>query len=238
MGGSDQWGNITSGTEFIRRNVDGGKAYAVTTPLLTKSDGTKFGKSSEGNIWLDPKLTSPYKFYQYWLKSDDRDLPKFMRYFSFKTKEEILALEETYKEDSQTLKKLFAEEITKQVHGDFAFKSAQMVSELVFNKKLNEETLQQMSGEDLEAISHEIPSKALAKSLLDDGSSVVDLLVGNAEIFESNSALRRAVKGNALALNKVKVQDFEKSIGKSDLLQNQYLLIENGKKEKYLIVFK
>jgi len=237
MGGSDQWGNITSGTEFIRRNIEDGKAYAVTTPLLTKSDGSKFGKSSDGNIWLDPTLTSPYKFYQYWLKSDDRDLPKFMRYFSFKTKEEILQLEEDFKEDLQSLKKLFAEEITKQVHGDLSFKSAQMVSELIFNKKLNAETLKQMSAEDLLAISYEIPSKTLSNSLLASSPSIVDLLVESVGIYESNSALRRAIKGNALSVNKVKVQDYEMNISNANLLQNQYLLVENGKKEKHLIVF-
>jgi len=132
MGGSDQWGNITSGTEFIRRNTDG-KAYAATTPLLTKSDGKKFGKSEEGNIWMAPEMTSPYKFYQFWINADDADIPKFTRYFTLHTKEEIESREETYADDKRKLKQMLAEELTRRVHSDEAYESVMQVSEILTN---------------------------------------------------------------------------------------------------------
>ena len=140
MVGSDQWGNITSGTEFIRRNLSE-KAYAVTTPLLTKADGSKFGKSEEGNIWLDPNLTSPYRFYQFWINADDRDLPKFIRYFSLKSREEIEALESELAENPQELKRILAEELTVRVHSQEDYESVLKVTQLLFNKKASKDQL-------------------------------------------------------------------------------------------------
>ncbi len=151
MGGSDQWGNITSGTEFIRRNIDG-KAYAVTTPLLTKADGTKFGKSEQGNIWLDPKLTSAYKFYQFWLNADDADLPKYLRYFTLKSKEEAEALEVKYAEDPRGLKAILAEELTRRVHSDEDFESVLAVTNILFSKDANAASLKTMTAEQLNMI--------------------------------------------------------------------------------------
>ena len=143
MGGSDQWGNITSGTEFIRRNTNG-KAFAITTPLLTKADGKKFGKSEHGNIWLDPEMTSPYQFYQFWINADDADVSTFFRYFSLRSREEIESLEAQHANNPRELKRLLAEEITIRVHSREACDSAKDVSEILFNKKANPETLKNM----------------------------------------------------------------------------------------------
>jgi tyrosyl-tRNA synthetase len=234
MGGSDQWGNITSGTEFIRRNVQG-KAYAVTTPLLTKSDGKKFGKSEEGNIWLDAKMTSPYKFYQFWINSDDADIPKFMRYFSFKSQDEIESLENEYAEDPRMLKKILAEEITKRVHSEDAYKSVLNVSEILFNKKATKEQLMSMSTDDLEAVSQEIPSFKIDSGLLSGGLSIIDLIAEHTTITQSKGDARRAIKSNALSLNKDKVTDHELQVSANDLLEGKFLMVENGKKNKFII---
>ncbi|HHJ50672.1 MAG TPA: tyrosine--tRNA ligase, partial [Phaeodactylibacter sp.] len=145
MGGSDQWGNITAGTEFIRKKTGGkGEAYALTAPLLTKADGKKFGKSEKGNIWLDPALTSPYQFFQFWINADDRDLPKYLRYFSLKSREEIEALEQEHRDNPRAIKAVLAEELTSRIHGEEAFRAAQSVSALLFNHRLKREELLQM----------------------------------------------------------------------------------------------
>ena len=231
IGGSDQWGNITSGTEFIRRNIDG-KAYAVTTPLLTKADGSKFGKSAEGNIWMDASMTSPYKFYQFWINADDADLPKYFRYFSFSTKEEIESMESQHADDPRQLKKILAEELTRRVHSDAAFQSVMNVSEILFEKNT---ALESMPESDLEAVMHEIPSFKVEKSNMEAGIDLPKLLTEETNILTSNGEVRRAVKNNAIAVNKSKVQDFNLKISGSDLLHGRFLMIENGKKNKFLI---
>lgn len=233
MGGSDQWGNITSGTEFIRRNIPNGKAYAITTPLLTKSDGRKFGKSEEGNIWLDPKLTSPYKFYQFWINADDADLPTFYRYFSFKSKEEIESLEATL--NPVELKRELAREITIRVHSEEAYAAVQDVSRILFNKKATADHLHSLSAEAFETISQEIPSYTLSRSLVSQGISIVDLVTEHTMICSSKGEARRAIKNNAIAVNKIKISDHEAQIGLEDLMKENYIMIENGKKNKYLI---
>ena len=235
MGGSDQWGNITSGTEFIRRNVDGGKAYAMTTPLLTKADGSKFGKSEGGNIWLDPKMTSPYKFFQFWINADDADLNKYFRYFSFKSKEEIESLESEHQGNPNQLKRILAEELTKRVHSDADYMSAMNVSEIVFNHKANEETLRSMSEGELKMISDEIPSHTMNPDKVKDGM-LLDELLTESGILSSKGEVRRAVKGNAISLNKVKVTTHDRVIKSTDLLQGKYLFIENGKKKKHMFI--
>lgn len=234
MGGSDQWGNITSGTEFIRRNL-GKKAHAITTPLLTKADGSKFGKSSEGNIWLDPTLTSPYKFYQFWINAADDDLGKFLRYFSFKNKDEIEDLEASYSEDLQGLKKILAEEITMRIHGRDQYKAVMTVSELLFNKKADESFLISVSINEWRAIADEIPTHELSKDDLALGVGVIDLIADLAPIVSSKGDARRAIQGNALSINKRKIRDIAQSIDSSWLLHNEFLMIENGKKNKFLI---
>ncbi len=158
MGGSDQWGNITSGIEFVRRNTEEGKAYGITTPLLTKADGSKFGKSEAGNIWLDPELTSPYQFYQFWIRADDRDISKFLRYFSLKGRGEIEALEASIEDSPNEVKRALAEEMTIRIHDKASYKSALEVSQMIFNNKLKSEDLHQFSSDALAMISSEVTS--------------------------------------------------------------------------------
>jgi len=235
MGGSDQWGNITTGTEFIRRNIPGAKAYAVTTPLLTKSDGKKFGKSEEGNIWLDPKLTSPYKFYQFFINVDDAIMPTMTRYFSLRSKEEIEALEEEYKDNVQQYKKVVAEELTRRIHSDEAFESVMNVSEMLFNKKANAGMLKKLTKSELETISGEITSYKVPRNSIDKGIDIIELISGSTNIVGSKSEARRAIKGNAISLNKNKINDFNYVVDKSHLLHDKFLMIENGKKNKFIV---
>ncbi len=237
MGGSDQYGNITAGIEMSRK-LNGAKVFAVTTPLLTKADGTKFGKSEGGNIWLDPKLTSPYKFYQFWLNSNDADLPTFFRYFSLRKKEEILELEATYKDDPQSLKRILAEELTIRVHSQEDYDAVLRVTQILFNKKASKEQLMSLKATDLALVSQEIPSFELAQSDLEDGLNIVSLLATKTSILGSNSEVRKAIKNNAISVNKEKISNHETSLSSSQLLHNQYIMIENGKKNKFMIVFK
>jgi tyrosyl-tRNA synthetase len=235
MGGSDQWGNITSGTEFIRRNL-GAKAYAATTPLLTKADGTKFGKSTEGNIWLDPNMTSPYKFYQFWINADDADIPKFMRYFTLKSKEEVEALEQEYADNPRERKRLLAEELTIRIHSQAVYESVLRVSDLLFGKSASQESLLALSADELATVAQEIPGYTIAKAALANGLNVVDLLAEQAPIVASKSEARRAIQGNAISINKDKISSPDATIHQAALLHGKYLMIENGKKNKYLLV--
>ncbi len=232
MGGSDQWGNITSGTEFIRRNLDDAKPYAVTSKLLTKSDGKKFGKSEKGNIWLDPEKTSPYEFYQFWLKASNDDLPTYLKYFSFKSREEIESLIQQAKEDPQSVTSILAEELTTRVHSAEAFEAAKNVSQVIFNKKLDNASLREMNTATLEMVSQEISSFRVGGS----ENSLDKLLSQECSIFSSVSEFRRAIKGNALAINKIKITDHEATIQPSDYIHGKYLMVENGKKNKYLLI--
>lgn len=235
MGGSDQWGNITSGTEFIRRNTDG-KAYAATTPLLTKSDGKKFGKSEEGNIWMDAEMTSPYKFYQFWINADDADIPKFTRYFTLHTKEEIESREKEHAENPRMLKQLLAEELTRRVHGDESYKAVTQVSEILFNKNASNEYLKTLSPAAFQTIGGEIESIAISEKELKSGIPIIDLLSDNTNILASKGEVKRAIKNNAISINKDKIQSEDYQLSESDLIQGQYVMVENGKKNKYLLV--
>lgn len=234
MGGSDQWGNITSGTEFIRRNLSQ-KAYAVTTPLLTKADGKKFGKSEKGNIWIDPNMTSPYKFYQFWLRSDNADIPKFTRYFTLKSKEEIEAQEAEFADNPMELSRLLAEELTKRVHSEEAYQSAMRVSELIFNKKANKEMLLGMEESELIMVADEIPRFQMPKDVIASGVNIVDLLAEHTQIVNSKGDARRAIKGNAIAVNKDKISNHEEVIPADALLHGRFLMVENGKKNKFIV---
>lgn len=234
MGGSDQWGNITSGTEFIRRNLSA-KAYAVTTPLLTKSDGKKFGKSEEGNVWLDASKTSPYKFYQFWINADDRDIKKFTRYFTLKSHEEIEAREIELAENPREAKRLLAEELTIRVHGQEAFEAAQNVSNLLF-KKADKATLLAMDQESLEIVSQEITSFTINREAFENGLNILKLLTDHTGIVASNGDARRSIKGNSISVNKDKISSHETNISADSLLHGKYLMVENGKKNKYVII--
>lgn len=234
MGGSDQWGNITSGTEFIRRNL-GAKAYAVTTPLLTKSDGKKFGKSEEGNIWLDAKMTSPYKFYQFWINADDADIAKFTRYFSFKSKEEVEAMEKELEGNEREQKRILAEELTVRIHGQAAYESVLKVTQLLFGKKASKEDLQKMTKAELEMVAGEIPSYQIQATDLESELNIVEFLVEKTSILASNGDVRRAIKNNAIAINKEKIASHEATVTKDSLLVSKYIMVENGKKNKFIV---
>lgn len=233
MGGSDQWGNITAGAEFIRKNL-GGKAYALTTPLLTKSDGTKFGKSEAGNIWLDPKMTSPYKFYQFWINCDDADLPKFMRFFSLKPIEDIEQSEITHVGNPRELKRILAEEITVRVHSQEDFENVLKVSDILFGKA-DAETLKSMSPEQLETIAGEIPTAKIVLTELKNGVNICELLSDKTQILSSRGEARRAVLNNAVSVNKIKIVDANTIINSENLLHGKYIMVENGKKNKHFL---
>ncbi len=236
MGGSDQWGNITSGTEFIRRHLEDGKAFAVTTPLLTKADGKKFGKSEEGNIWLDPNRTSAYKFYQFWINADDADISKYLRYFTLKSKQEVIDMEDTHKENPRMLKQLLAEELTARVHSPEDLASVQKVTELLFGKTYDSpEALQQFSPAQLEMVKGEITYKEIPSSLLGENISVIDLISEHTGIVASKSEARKAIQNKAVSINKQKIEVIEHTISANNLLHGQYLMVENGKKNKFLV---
>lgn len=235
MGGSDQWGNITTGTELIRR-IDNGKAFAFTCPLITKADGTKFGKSEGGNIWLDPKKTSPYKFYQYWLNTSDEDAEKYIKIFTFLSNETIEALVTEHKNAPhlRTLQKKLAEEITVMVHSQEAYEKAVEASQVLFSNdaaglmSLDEETfLELFEG---------VPQKELSKSVLDEPQDIVEFLVTHAGFMPSNAEARRAFKENSLSLNRVKVDENYK-VSSSDFINNQFILLQRGKKNYFVVRF-
>ncbi|HMQ08786.1 MAG TPA: tyrosine--tRNA ligase [Saprospiraceae bacterium] len=234
MGGSDQWGNITSGTEFIRRNLSS-KAFAVTTNLLTKSDGKKFGKSEKGNIWLDPEMTTPYQFYQFWINTDDADLPAFFRIFSLKSKEEIISIEAAYNGQPNFLKQKLADELTARVHSQESLEAARSVSELLFGKLADKNTLLNMSEGALQLVSNEIPSINIPPEKLVKGINIIDLLTEHTNILSSKGEARKALMNNAISINKEKITEFEHIIKSDSLLHHRYIMVENGKKNKYII---
>ncbi|NUQ24128.1 MAG: tyrosine--tRNA ligase [Saprospiraceae bacterium] len=235
MGGSDQWGNITAGTEFIRRNLEA-KAFALTAPLLTKADGSKFGKSEAGNIWLDPEMTSPYKFYQFWINCADADLSRFFRTFTLRSREEVEALESQHADNPRELKRLLAEELTKRVHSEEDYASVLKVSELLFGGKADKDALSALSTAELDTVAQEIPPFQIPASLLANGVNIVDLLAEHTTITPSKSEARKAIQNNAISVNKEKITSHETAIGPEALLHGKFILLENGKKNKYLLL--
>jgi tyrosyl-tRNA synthetase len=233
MGGSDQYGNITAGVELARK-IDNAKVYACTTPLLTKADGTKFGKSESGNLWLDPALTSPYRFYQFWINADDRDLPKYLRYFSLKSREEIENLEAA--ETPQNLKRIFAEEMTVRLHGQAEFEAVLGVSRLLFDPKAGPETLAALDARTLKGVSEEIDSKKISLPVLQNRVNILDFLSEHTGILESRSEAKKAIQNNAVSINKKKISALDAIVGAEDLLHGRFVMVENGKKNKYMIV--
>ncbi len=235
MGGSDQWGNITSGTEFIRRNIEGGKAYAITTPLLTKSDGKKFGKSEEGNIWLDAKITSPYKFYQFWLRPSDDDIVKFYKFFSLEDRKVMEGRIEEAKGNPNSLKKALARELTVRIHSEEDYLAVEEVSELLFDKNATRETLRAIPVNSFRIISQEIPFFSISGNEISKGINIIELLATKTNITASKGDARRAIKGNSITVNKDKILSHESIIDREDLLHGRYMMIENGKKNKILV---
>ncbi|MBK8749434.1 MAG: tyrosine--tRNA ligase [Saprospiraceae bacterium] len=234
MGGSDQWGNITAGTEFIRRNV-GGKAYAATTPLLTKADGQKFGKSETGNIWLDPEMTNAYQFYQFWLNSNDADVPKLLRYFSYKTKEEIEALDQLLQTDPNEVKRTLAEELTARVHSAEDMDSVKKVSSLLFGKGFDETAVKSLDISTINLLKGELQVVQLPMEKWNSGSLIVDILTEDAKIFASKGDAKRAIHGNALQINRVRISELSSVTSSDQIFANKYVFVENGKKQKVLV---
>ncbi|NEV94748.1 tyrosine--tRNA ligase [Psychroflexus sp. YR1-1] len=236
MGGSDQWGNITTGTELIRR-IDQGKGFALTCPLITKADGTKFGKTATGNIWLDPEKTSPYKFYQYWINTSDEDAEKFIKIFTFLSKDEIESLVKSHKEQPhlRTLQIKLAEEITEAVHSKEALEKAKEASQVLFGKS-TEEDLAKLDEATFLDVFEGVPLKELSKDLLKNEFDMIAALSAETDFLNSNGEARRALKENSIAVNKTKV-GLDYVLTESDLINGKYVVINKGKKNTYLIKF-
>jgi len=236
MGGSDQWGNIVTGTELIRRKT-GGSAYALTSPLITKSDGGKFGKTESGNVWLDPKKTSPYQFYQFWFNISDEDAEKYIRIFTLLPKEEIMALLEDHKSAPhlRILQKKLAEEVTSLTHGKKELDIAIEASSILFGKATTE-TLKKIPEKTFLSVFEGVPRFEVKKTLFEKGIDLAFLLTEATDIFPSKGELRRLISGGGLGLNKFKINDPDQKIDATNLLNNQYILIQKGKKNYFLIV--
>jgi tyrosyl-tRNA synthetase len=234
MGGSDQWGNITTGTELIRRKLQG-EAYAITAPLLMRSDGKKFGKSEGGNVWLDKNQTSPYKFYQYWLNVSDSDAVRFLKIFTLLSREEIDSLEQQHEKDPgfRIMQKTLAENITRTVHSEEDLQTALSASEILFGKSTQEDLLKLSESSFLEVFEG-VPQGTIAKDTLTQGSGIVEVLTG-CGFLPSNSEARRALQENSISVNKSKT-DASKMITPEDLLNGKYLLLQRGKKNYFVVV--
>ena len=238
MGGSDQWGNITTGTELIRRKV-GGEAYALTCPLITKADGGKFGKTESGNVWLDAKYTSPYKFYQFWLNVSDDDAAKYIRIFTSLEKEEIdsLIAEHSAAPHLRTLQKRLAKEVTIMVHSEEDYNAAVDASNILFGNATSD-ALKKLDEDTLLAVFEGVPQFEVSKDLLSQGIKAVDLFTESAAVFPSKGEMRKLVQGGGVSLNKEKLAAFDEVINTENLLDSKYLLVQKGKKNYYLIIAK
>jgi len=234
MGGSDQWGNITTGTELIRR-IAGGKGFAITCPLITKSDGSKFGKSEGGNIWLDANRTSPYKFYQYWLNSSDEDAEKYIKIFTFLNEEDINALISEHKEAPhlRVLQKRLAEEITIMVHSKDDLNNAIIASNILFGKSTSED-LKALDEKTFLDVFDGVPQTQIAKSEIENGLDIIAALAEKGGFLKSNGEARRALKENSISVNKEKVA-VDYSITSKDLINNKFVLLQRGKKNYFVL---
>ena len=236
MGGSDQWGNITTGTELIRR-IEGGEAFALTCPLIKKADGTKFGKTESGNVWLDPKLTSPYKFYQFWLNTSDEDAQRYIKIFTLLSKEEISGLIATHGEAPhlRMLQKKLAEEVTVMVHSREQYDMAVEASQILFGQG-TAELLRKLDRDTFLSVFEGVPQYTISETELNAGIKVVDLLAEKAMVFPSKGELRRTVQANGLSINKEKISDAELIINSDFLIGGKYVLVQKGKKSYFLLV--
>ncbi|TNE55939.1 MAG: tyrosine--tRNA ligase [Bacteroidetes bacterium] len=235
LGGSDQWGNIVTGTELIRRK-SGNEAFAVTTPLIKKADGTKFGKTEGGNVWLDAEKTSPYQFYQYWINASDEDAANYIRIFTLKEKTEIEALEKEHAEAPhlRVLQKALAEDITIRVHGEEALKAAVAASNILFGKSTSDD-IKALSERDFLSVFQGVPQAQLSRSEIESGLSIVDAFVSRSSFLKSNGEARRELKANAISVNKEKV-DGEYQLEVKDLINDRYILLSKGKKNNYILI--
>lgn len=234
MGGSDQWGNITTGTELIRRKVQG-KAFAITCPLVTKADGTKFGKTEGGNVWLDAERTSPYKFYQYWLNASDEDAEKYVKIFTFLDKTTVEKLIEEHKTvpHLRALQRTVAEEVTKMVHSEEALENAVKASEILFGRSTADD-LKSIDEKTFLDVFEGVPQATVTKQDIENGLDIIAALNEKSGFFSSNGEVRRALKENAISVNKEKITE-SYTITTNDLINNNYVLLQRGKKNYYLL---
>lgn len=233
MGGSDQWGNIVTGTELIRR-MSGGEAFALTAPLITKADGGKFGKTESGNVWLDKNKTSPYKFYQFWLNVSDEDAKKYIRIFTLLTREEIegLAKEHEAAPHNRMLQKAMAKDITTRVHSEEDYRSAEEASQILFGKS-TAEALKRLPEDTLLSVFEGVPQVEVLKTEVESGIPLMDFLVSKTKFLPSNSEARRALKENSISINQEKADDSH-IITQKDLINGRYILLQRGKKNYFL----
>ena len=238
MGGSDQWGNITTGAELIRRTL-GAEAYALTCPLITKADGGKFGKTESGNVWLDARYTSPYKFYQFWLNVSDDDAARYIKIFTMLRREEVESLIAAHAEAPhlRLLQKRLAEEVTVMVHSRDEYDKAVEASGILFGNSTSE-ALRRLDEDTLLAVFEGVPTFEVPMSLFDAGVKAIDLLVENAAVFPSKGEMRKLTQGGGVSVNKEKLAAPDQTLGKADLLDGKYLIVQRGKKNYYLIVAK
>jgi tyrosyl-tRNA synthetase len=236
MGGSDQWGNITTGTELIRRKT-GGEAFALTCPLIKKADGTKFGKTESGNVWLDPKLTSPYKFFQFWLNTSDEDAERYIKIFTLLTQEEVyeLSLKHAEAPHLRLLQRRLAEEVTVMVHSQEDYDLAVEASQILFGQG-TAELLNKLDEETFLSVFEGVPQFKIPAIDIKAGIKVVDLLAEKAMVFPSKGELRRTIQGNGLSINKSKVTDVELTINNDFLIGGKYILVQKGKKNYFLLM--
>ena len=236
MGGSDQWGNITTGTELIRRKA-GGEAFALTIPLITKADGGKFGKTEHGNVWLDPERTSPYEFYQFWLNTSDDDAERYIKIFTLLSKDEIDSLVVEHREAPHVrlLQKKLAEEITTMVHSKEDYEMAVEASQILFGKGTAEQ-LKKLNESTFLAVFEGVPQFSVAKEEIEKGVNIIDLLAEKTDVFPSKGELRRTISGNGLSINKDKVNNPELIIDSTFLIDQKYILAQKGKKNYYLLI--
>lgn len=236
MGGSDQWGNITTGTELIRRK-SGGEAFALTCPLITKADGKKFGKTETGNVWLDPERTSPYAFYQFWLNTSDADAEKYIKIFTLLSKEEVekLVSEHTEAPHMRVLQKTLAKEVTCMVHSEADYDAAVEASQILFGKG-TEETLRKLDEQTFLSVFEGVPQFKVAKADVAAGVNVIDLLTEKASVFPSKGDLRRTIKGGGASINKSKITDAELVVNGDCLIGEKYILVQKGKKNYFLLI--
>ncbi|MEW6134113.1 MAG: tyrosine--tRNA ligase [Bacteroidales bacterium] len=235
MGGSDQWGNIVTGTELIRRK-DGGEAYALTTPLLKKADGSKFGKTASGALWLDPQKTTPYAFYQYWINTADEDAANFIRIFTTLEKEEIDGLIEEHNKAPhlRVLQKALAKDITIRVHSEADYQAAVEASEILFGRGTTE-MLGHLDENTLLSVFEGVPQFHVARTALDEGIPAVDFLAVTTAVFPSKGEARRMMKDGGVSINKLRISE-ETIINTSHLLQGKYILVQKGKKNYFLVI--
>ena len=236
MGGSDQWGNIVTGTELIRKKGSG-EAFALTAPLITKADGSKFGKSEGGNVWLDPEQTTPYKFYQYWLNASDEDAAKYIRIFTLLDKETIENLESEHAENpgARKLQRALAEDVTARIHGEAGLNQALAATKILFGKSTKDE-LFSLSARDLLSVFEGVPQFTLPKAEVENGLDIIEALAGKTSFLASNGEARRALKENSIQVNKERISG-EKTITTEDLIEDKYVLLQRGKKSYFLLGF-